>query len=368
MDFNPQSTGDEAGLWVFNGNETIFAKLYSSVDSAGNKIVAFSYESTYYTVKSPATATDTTLWLKLVRVAHTLTGYCSLNGYNWIKVGNTVNVADMDGLQPNYNSWTGNRQGLFVQGSMAQFDFYIYRDAYTPILANSPANQYGTGISRPDINGVVSLTNIVNGDWAMYAGVEFGDSTEYPMQPDSVQISASCASTGGTIEVWLDSLDTGRKIADCNITNTGSSTNFRTFTAPVLAPVSGSHDVYLKFTGSGSGSLYQVQWLNFIDSSHAGATPVLQTAQLPRQFELLQNYPNPFNPTTNIGFRIANAGLVTLKVYDVLGRRVATLVDKVEQPGNYEVQFNGARFASGVYFYRLDAGGKLLTHKMILIK
>ncbi len=368
MDFNPQSTGDQAGLWVFNGNETIFAKLYSSVDSAGKKIVAFSYESTYYKVNSPVTATDTTLWLKLVRVVHTLTGYCSLNGYNWIKVGNTVNVADMDGLQPNYNSWTGNRQGLFVQGSMAQFDFYIYRDAYTPILADCPANQYGTAISRPDINGAVSLTSIVNGDWAMYAGVEFGDSTEYPMQADSVQITASCASTGGTVEVWLDSLDAGTKIAECNITNTGSPTNFRTFTAPVLTPVSGSHDVYLKFTGSGSGNLYQVEWLNFIDSSHSETTPVLQSSHLPKQFELQQNYPNPFNPTTNIGFRIADVGLVTLKVYDVLGRRVATLVDKVEQPGNYAVQFNGGRFASGVYFYRLDAGGKILTHKMVLIK
>ena len=209
----------------------------------------------------------------------------------------------------------------------------------------------------------------------MYAGVEFGDSGEYPMQPDSVQITASCASSGGTIEVWLDSLDTGTKIADCNITSTGGSTNFSTFTAPVLAPVSGSHDVYLKFTGSGSGNLYQVEWLNFIDSSYSETTPVLQSSQLPKQFELQQNYPNPFNPTTIIRFRIVpqgsfrtNAGLVTLKVYDVLGRRVATLVDKVEQPGNYAVQFNGARFASGVYFYRLDAGGKIIAHKMVLIK
>jgi hypothetical protein len=71
-------------------------------------------------------------------------------------------------------------------------------------------------------------------------------------------------------------------------------------------------------------------------------------------FSLEQNYPNPFNPATNIGFRIADAGFVTLKVYDVLGERVATLVSKVEQPGNYQVEFNGSSLASGVYFYRIS--------------
>ena len=90
--------------------------------------------------------------------------------------------------------------------------------------------------------------------------------------------------------------------------------------------------------------------------------------QIIRSYTLLQNYPNPFNPTTNIEFRIADVGFVTLKVYDVLGRRVATLVNRVEQPGNYEVQFNGSRLASGVYFYRLVAGKHVITKKMLLLK
>ncbi len=89
---------------------------------------------------------------------------------------------------------------------------------------------------------------------------------------------------------------------------------------------------------------------------------------VPNRFTLSQNYPNPFNPTTNIGFRIADVGFVTLKVYDVLGRRVATLVNRVEQPGNYEVQFNGSRLASGVYFYRLIAGTHVITKKMLMLK
>lgn len=367
LDFNPQTTNDQAGLWVFNGNQTLFAKLCSTVDTAGHKVVAFSFDTTYYDVRSPATASDSTLWLKLVRVDHVLTGYCSLDRYNWIKVGNSINVAGMDGEQPNYNSWTGNRQGLFTQGATAEFDFYIYRDAFTPILADCPANQFGTSKSRPTF-GITSLASITNGDWALYAGVEFGDSSDYDMHADSVEITASCASSGGTVEVWLDSLDTGRKIADVDIGNTGGLTSYRTFKAPLIGSVTGSHDVYLKFTGSGSGDLYQVEWLRFTDSSHTETTPVLRTAALPKTFELDQNYPNPFNPSTVIEYQLPQSGNVTLRVYDILGRVVEMLVNGRENAGDHSVIFNGDRLASGVYFYSIESDGKLLNRKMLLLK
>ncbi len=94
--------------------------------------------------------------------------------------------------------------------------------------------------------------------------------------------------------------------------------------------------------------------------------------KVPTEFFLFQNYPNPFNPTTNIGFRIANFGFVTLRVYDVLGREVATLVNEEKQPGEYEVEFNPAsgikNLASGIYFYKLQAGSYSSTKKMIYLK
>lgn len=99
-----------------------------------------------------------------------------------------------------------------------------------------------------------------------------------------------------------------------------------------------------------------------------GITAVDEPGGVPLSFDLTQNYPNPFNPTTNIGFRIADAGFVTLKVYDVLGIRVSTLVNKVEQPGNYEVQFNGSRLPSGVYFYKLTTPKYTRILKMLLLK
>lgn len=85
-------------------------------------------------------------------------------------------------------------------------------------------------------------------------------------------------------------------------------------------------------------------------------------------FNLSQNYPNPFNPSTVISYRLPVVSHVTLKIYDVLGREVVTLVDERKSPGTYEVKFDGSRFASGVYFCRMNAGSYISTRKIMLIK
>ena len=90
--------------------------------------------------------------------------------------------------------------------------------------------------------------------------------------------------------------------------------------------------------------------------------------QKPEQFKLNQNYPNPFNPTTQIEYSIEEAATVKLEVYNILGRRVATIVNREQEPGNYEVTFNGSNLASGVYLYRLEAGSNVSTKKFILAK
>ncbi|HUI31923.1 MAG TPA: T9SS type A sorting domain-containing protein [Candidatus Acidoferrales bacterium] len=85
-------------------------------------------------------------------------------------------------------------------------------------------------------------------------------------------------------------------------------------------------------------------------------------------FELLQNYPNPFNPTTTIDYKLSSVSHVTLKVYDILGREVATLVNETESPGEYSARFDGSNLASGVYFYRIQAGAFNATKKLMLMK
>ncbi|MDE3059126.1 MAG: T9SS type A sorting domain-containing protein, partial [Bacteroidota bacterium] len=89
---------------------------------------------------------------------------------------------------------------------------------------------------------------------------------------------------------------------------------------------------------------------------------------LPTEFALSQNYPNPFNPTTRIGYSVPEKVHVTLKVYDVLGREVATLIDGERVQGRYETEFDGSRFASGVYVYRIQAGSFTETRRFILQK
>jgi hypothetical protein len=88
----------------------------------------------------------------------------------------------------------------------------------------------------------------------------------------------------------------------------------------------------------------------------------------PNDFILSQNYPNPFNPETRIKFAIPSGSDVTLKVYDLLGREVATLVNERLQPGSFETTFDGSGLASGVYFYRLSAGSFVETKKLVMMR
>jgi hypothetical protein len=88
----------------------------------------------------------------------------------------------------------------------------------------------------------------------------------------------------------------------------------------------------------------------------------------PVEFSLSQNYPNPFNPTTTINYQIPELSLVTLKVFDVLGNEIATLVNEEKTIGNYEVEFVGTGLPSGIYIYRIIAGSFVETKKMVLMK
>ena len=89
---------------------------------------------------------------------------------------------------------------------------------------------------------------------------------------------------------------------------------------------------------------------------------------IPENYHLTQNYPNPFNPTTKISYSIPQPGFVSLKVYNTLGQEVSTLVSEFKRPGNYEASFNASQLASGVYFYKIQAGTFAEVKKMLLLK
>jgi hypothetical protein len=92
------------------------------------------------------------------------------------------------------------------------------------------------------------------------------------------------------------------------------------------------------------------------------------SSNVPDKFSLFQNYPNPFNPNTIIRFQIKDSRFVTLKVYDILGKEIATLVNEKLQPGEYETKFDGRNLSSGVYFYKLTTRDYSRTKRMIILK
>jgi len=111
-----------------------------------------------------------------------------------------------------------------------------------------------------------------------------------------------------------------------------------------------------------------------IDFMITGSDGIMMTRQFifsyigPKEFRLEQNFPNPFNPTTKIQYQLPQDAKVTLKIYDILGSEVTTLVNEEQEAAYKEVQFNGNNIASGMYVYRLTTGNFISTKKMILLK
>ncbi|MBS1519098.1 MAG: T9SS type A sorting domain-containing protein, partial [Bacteroidetes bacterium] len=89
---------------------------------------------------------------------------------------------------------------------------------------------------------------------------------------------------------------------------------------------------------------------------------------VPEKYDLSQNYPNPFNPVTTIGYALPSDGIVMLKVYDITGREVKTLVNEMKTAGYHKIQFNASDLPSGAYFYRINAGDFVSVKKFVVLK
>lgn len=144
------------------------------------------------------------------------------------------------------------------------------------------------------------------------------------------------------------------------------------------------HPSFAQYTNSDSLRIYYIRdmkaggWVNVADWGKApvygifysGPAPVgiREDVSIAKTYELFQNYPNPFNPTTTISYFVQKTGMVTLKVFDALGREVETLVNEIQTQGPREITFNGDRLSSGIYYYSITAGDFTDTKKMMLIK
>jgi hypothetical protein len=160
--------------------------------------------------------------------------------------------------------------------------------------------------------------------------------------------------SGGTLEVKAiatGSADT--RVDNITLGSTYSLSDFGTNYSTVVLAVTNLTNTATIFT-------YAATPYTGVEESTLNGTP--------RSFVLDQNYPNPFNPLTKIKFQLPSKELVTLKVYDIMGREVAILVNGIRDAGNHTVQWSAASLSSGVYWYRLTAGTFVQTNKMLLLK
>jgi endoglucanase len=200
------------------------------------------------------------------------------------------------------------------------------------------------------------LSNGFNVGWTDAA--EFLSYTVNVQTSGTYTVSARVASggSGGSFSLTLDG---NILVSSVSVPSTGGWQTWQTVTAGPFAMTNGVHDLRLTFLTAG-GNINRLEFTLI-------AAGVDQDVDLP-SFGLEQNYPNPFNPTTVVNYQLSAASNVRLTVNDLLGREVAVLVDKLENPGKHKVEWDASQFAAGVYICRLHAGGYSESRKMVLMR
>ena len=193
---------------------------------------------------------------------------------------------------------------------------------------------YGNGLYRSDDNGM-SFTKVTSLDITFVYSI-------------SVDLSGKIYVSSLTNGVYVSS-DNGATWTSLGMSGNGVS-------SMMVNP--NSSDVYV---GTKEGKVFAI-------TSSNGITAVENHTEVPTEFKLAQNYPNPFNPTTTIEFAVPKAGVYSLKVYNVLGEEIASLVDNQLSVGQHKVNFDATQLASGMYIYRLSGNNVNISKKMILMK
>jgi xylan 1,4-beta-xylosidase len=253
VEFDAADTATKAGLYLTNGNQRVCARLYSGFDK-GKKII-FTLDTA---VRQIANSLGKTVWLKIERNEHNITGYYSSDGKKWLIVGAPINAAHLDKTQPGYNSWVGTSVGLFAEGKSADFDLFVCKDGFSALPAVGYSNYYGVTTSRAHgASGTEkAVTNTsTHGGWFMISGVELGTTS-----PTAMEVVAA-AKESGQLEIWLDDLKNGKLIATIPVPVTGDN-NWKTVRTS-LKDITGRHDVFVKFP-EGKANAISVSSIRFI--------------------------------------------------------------------------------------------------------
>jgi hypothetical protein len=245
-----------------------------------------------------------------------------------------------------YPTTSGAFQTTFLGGP----SIYIYKAFVTKLNSSGTNLLYSTFIEGMYGEGTLANSIVIDDSGNAY----ITGSTSSPDFP----------TTNGAYQTVFSSDD---HVFLTKLNSTGSGLVYSTF-------LGGSDGKSLVIDSSGNAyisGVYQTNISNlFVTKLNMSAVTFVKPNILvvPNKFELFQNYPNPFNPSTTINFSVPKTSLVTIKVYNILGKELSTLVNEEKSAGNYSVQFFGSKLSSGIYFYRMQAGSFSQTKKLLLLK
>jgi beta-xylosidase len=252
VDMDAADTADKAGIYLSNGNQKVVVRLYTGFD--GGKKIFLRLDTAVRSVANPAAGP---VWLKLERAGHMLTGYYSSDGRAWVSLGAPVSAVALDREQPNWNSWVGTSVGLFAEGRPADFDMFVCKDGFSPLMAAGYHNFYGIETAG---SGAVTNTSSYGG-WFMISGVELGKgAAQVKVLIDGVPGVAGSGTTvtarGRMLEIWLDDLKTGKMIARVPVTASAGGGDRWVRGAVTGKDISGTHDVFVKFPPGSDHEMY----------------------------------------------------------------------------------------------------------------
>jgi len=204
-------------------------------------------------------------------------------------------------------------------------------------------------------NGKIQILPAINVDDQGGINVVYFDNRNISL--DSSQVYLSRSTDGGI--TWRDYLISDHNFKPKGIAGAGSGNQ-----GDNIGVTSVGKKLWPVWMDDNTG-VYQV-WTASVDLNTIGVNQISDL--VPDGYSLSQNYPNPFNPTTNLEFGISDLGIVSLKVYDLLGKEVKTLVSENLKAGRYKVEFDGSGLSSGIYFYKIETGDFIQTKRMLLIK
>ncbi|HUI30560.1 MAG TPA: T9SS type A sorting domain-containing protein [Candidatus Acidoferrales bacterium] len=316
--------GIEGDLWICTGS----GGLHHSTNS-GSSVSKMSSVNT--------------AWLLGAGKSSTPGGYPAL--YLWGIINGTLGIFRSDNTGA---SW------IRVNDDAHQFGYLYYVTGDPRVYGRCYVSTGGRGI----LYGEPANSDTTDNPTTINFAPAPGDSLRHFYQNLSVSWSRSFDPLGKPVTYVMHFFGPG---VDTTFTTVDTTD---TFSVGNIQPL--SNYVLTGFATNGFDTTASANAIGFVTAS--SLTEVRQAPGIPASFALYQNFPNPFNPTTIIRYQLPAASSVTLKLYDVLGREVETLVNGVNKPGKHEVKFDGTKFASGVYFCTLNTGSFIQSRKLVLLK